>query len=423
MTEENQQSVIVVGAGIVGVSTAIWLQRLGNKVTLVDREGPGAGTSHGNAGILASIAVVPVPTPGIMKKAPGMLFDPNQPLFVKWSYLPKMIPFLRRYLKNANDSAVNHISSALQELLHDCPDQHLAVAGDSDAKKYISTEDYWFGYDDEAAFAADKYVWKVRKNRGYSYSVRSAEQIAEFDENLRGRFGYGVQCANHGRISDPGAYVKALAAEFEKNGGTISKATITGFDIKDDHCEAIKTTDGVLKADKYIITTGVWTSQWNEQLGISVPMESERGYHVEYYNPSIKLRSPIMVASGKFVVNSMDGRMRCAGVVEFGGLKSNASKAPVELLKKQMAKLFPDLKYDRIEEWMGHRPSTVDSLPVIGVSPKVSNIILGYGHQHIGLSAGPKTGQWLARLASNQPINTDLSAYAADRQPRTGVRK
>ena len=108
--------------------------------------------------------------------------------------------------------------------------------------------------------------------------------------------------------------------------------------------------------------------------------------------------------------------MRCAGVVEFGGLKNGASKAPIELLKKQMAILFPDLKYDRIEEWMGHRPSTVDSLPVIGASPKVKNIILGYGHQHIGLSAGPKTGQWLARLASNQPINTDLSAYAADRK-------
>ena len=114
MSTENQQSVIVVGAGSVGVSTAIWLQRLGNKVTLVDREGPGAGTSHGNAGILASIAVVPVPTPGILKKAPGMLFDPNQPLFVKWSYLPKLLPFLGRFLKNANDSSVEHISQALQ---------------------------------------------------------------------------------------------------------------------------------------------------------------------------------------------------------------------------------------------------------------------------------------------------------------------
>lgn len=416
LNQEEQKEILVVGAGIVGVSAAIWLQRQGCRVTLIDRDGPASGTSHGNAGILASIAVIPIPIPGLLKKAPKMLFDPKQPLFLRWSYLPKLLPFLRRYLSYANDNAVEHISNALMELLHDCPDQHSALAHGTTAERYVTTDDYLYGYESEQAFIADNYAWNIRKSKGYSYTTLSAEELADYDESLANRFGFGVQCANHGRISDPGAYVKALAEDFVKNGGMISKASLTGFEIENGHCKSISTNVGKLTADKYILTTGVWSSEWNDVLGITVPMESERGYHVEYINPSIILRSPIMVASGKFVVHSMDGRMRCAGVVEFGGLTKGPSKAPIELLKKQMAQLFPDLTYDSTEEWMGHRPSTVDSLPVIGVSPKAENVVLGFGHQHIGLSAGPKTGRWLAGLATDAAINTDLSAYAADRQ-------
>lgn len=416
MAQNKQKTILVVGAGIVGVSAAIWLQRQGCSVTLIDRDGPASGTSHGNAGILASIAVVPVTVPGLLKKAPKMLFDPNQPLFLRWSYLPKLIPFLGRYLSNANDNSVQKISDALTELLHDCPDQHLALAKGTDAEKYIADVDYFFGYDNEKAFSSEKYVWKIRKDKGYSFDTQSAKELAEYDQNLAGRFGFGVRCKHHGKISDPGAYVKTLADDFVKQGGTITKASLTGFDIENGHCKAVNTDIGPITADQYIVTTGIWSSQFNDELGITVPMESERGYHIEFINPSITLRSPIMVASGKFVVNSMDGRMRCAGIVEFGGLTNERSKAPLQLLKKQMAQLFPDLKYDRIEEWMGHRPSTVDSLPVIGVSPKAENVKLGFGHQHIGLSAGPKTGRWLAGLAMNTAINTDLSAYAADRK-------
>lgn len=410
------QNVIVIGAGIVGVSTALWLQRDGHTVTLIDKEGPSAGASSGNAGVLSSGSLVPVTVPGLFGKAPKMLFSPNQPLFLKWSYVPKLIPFLWKYMSHANAKSVERISNGLSQLLHDAPDQHLALAKGTDAEKYIDTVDYLFGYADEAAFKADSFGWGVRERRGVTFAQLDADEMVDYDPNLKGRFGYGVQCKNHGRIKDPGAYVKKLAEYFATNGGTILIKDVKGFDIKDDHCTGIITADGPVVADTYILTTGAWSSAWEKALGITVPMESERGYHIEFVNPSITLRSPLMVAGGKFVVNSMDGRMRCAGVIEFGGLDAPASKAPIKLLKKQMADLFPDLTYDRIDEWMGHRPATADSLPIIGVSPKADNVFLGYGHQHIGLSGGPKTGRWLAKLATGTPMNTDLSAYAADRQ-------
>ncbi|MEH6404080.1 MAG: FAD-dependent oxidoreductase [Sneathiella sp.] len=416
MSTSTAQNIVIVGAGIVGISTAIWLQREGHRVTLMDREGPAAGASYGNAGVLASGSLVPITVPGLLRKAPGMLFRSNQPLFLRWRYLPKLLPFLRQYLKHANAKSVEHISDGLSVLLHDAPDQHLSLSAGTPAERYIDTIDYLFGYADKAAFEADQFGWEVRKRLGVEFELLDADGLTVYDSALKGRFNFGVRCKNHGKISDPGAYVIALADHFTSNGGTLIQGDLINFDITDGQCEQLQTSNGPLTADKYVITTGAWSSAWEKALGISVPMESERGYHIEFVNPSITLRSPLMVAGGKFVVNSMNGRLRCAGVVEFGGLSPHLSQAPIELLKNQMAELFPDLKYDRIDEWMGHRPATADSLPIIGVSPKAKNVYLGYGHHHVGLTGGPKTGRWLASLITGTPINTDLTAYAADRK-------
>ena len=210
--------------------------------------------------------------------------------------------------------------------------------------------------------------------------------------------------------------MKALADHFIELGGELLIANLEGPLLSEGKCEGLKTSKGILRADNYVISTGVWSGDLADALGVSVPLESERGYHIEFVNPSITLRSPVMVASGKFVAHSMKGRLRCAGVVEFGGLDKPASKAPFELLKRQMKEAFPDLEYDRIDEWMGHRPSTADSLPVVGQAPLAANVHLGYGHQHIGLSGGPKTGRWLAQMITGENPNTDLSPFAPDRK-------
>ena len=144
----------------------------------------------------------------------------------------------------------------------------------------------------------------------------------------------------------------------------------------------------------------------------------ERGYHIELVNPSIMPNAPIMVASGKFVVTPMDGRIRLAGVVEFGGLNAVASKAPVELLKSNAAKLFPEIRYDRLDEWLGHRPTTANSLPIIGRVNKYDNVLTGFGHQHVGLTGGAKTGRILADLIDQKTPNIDLSEFNPNRYMR-----
>lgn len=412
----SQNQIIVVGAGIVGVSTALWLQRDGFDVRLIDREGPAAGTSYGNAGILASGSIVPVSVPGLLAKAPKMLFSPNQPLFLKWRYLPRFLPFLRQYLSQAKN--VEHIAGGLHDLLHDSVAQHHALADGTPAAAYLSDDDWIYGYKDRAAYLDDSYGWDVRKRHGVPFEEMSADDLTQHDPALARRFGFGVRLPQHGRITDPGAYVTALMDEFCENGGTFQQATITDIVMNDGVCVGLETDQGRLEADQYALTLGAWSGPLATKLGITVPLESERGYHIEYVNPSIHLKSTIMVATGKFAMNSMNGRLRCAGVVEFAGLDAPASAAPFALLKRQVQDLFPDLTYDRVDEWMGHRPSTVDSLPVIGHAPRASNVLLGYGHQHVGLTGGPKTGRWLAQLASGRATNTDLGAFAPNRTTR-----
>lgn len=409
-------SVLVIGAGIVGVSAAIWLQRAGHRVTLLDRIGPAGGTSHGNAGVLASGSIVPVVVPGLLAKAPRMLLDPNQPLFLRWRHLPRLMPFLSRYLKNGTEAQVQRSARALATLLHDSPEQHLALARDTPAAAYVKPGSYLFGYSNKAAFDADSYGWDLRRQHGVAYRTLSAEDLPAHDPALAGRFGYGVECRGHGQIDDPGAYVAALAAHFVARGGTLQTGTLRNLTVENGAVTAALTDRGRITADSYVLTTGAWSGPLARKLGITVPLESERGYHVEFLDPSITLRSPVMVAEGKFVATSMRGRLRCAGVVEFGGLDAPPSRAPFDLLRRQIARLFPDLRHGDTVEWMGHRPATSDSIPVIGRTPRAANAYVGYGHHHIGLTGGPKTGRWLAQMVSGQPVNTDLSAYAPDRR-------
>ena len=412
----NNKQIIVVGAGIVGVSTALWLQRDGFDVKLVDREGPAAGTSYGNAGVLASGSIVPVSVPGLWSKAPGMLLSSNQPLFLKWSYVTRLLPFLRLYLKQAGN--VEHIASGLHDLLYDSVDQHHALADGTPAAQFLSDEDWIYGYKDRAAYLDDSYGWNIRKKHGIPYEEMSAEDLARHDPALAQRFGFAVRLLRHGRIADPGAYVTALMDDFCSKGGTFQRATITDISIQDGRCTGLQSDEGPLTADQYVLTLGAWSGPFAKALGITVPIESERGYHIEFVNPSVHLKNTVMVAAGKFAMNSMNGRLRCAGVVEFAGLEAPPSKAPIALLKRQVKDLFPEMTYDRVEEWMGHRPSTPDSLPVIGHAPQASNILLGYGHQHVGLTGGPKTGRWLAQLASGRSPNTDLEAFSPRRTNR-----
>jgi len=415
MSATDKKNVIVTGAGIVGVSTAIWLQRAGFAVTLLDREGPAAGTSYGNAGILAASAVVPVTEPGIIKKACKMVLNPNEPLFLRWSYLPRLLPFLIPYLRTANHKDLDRIAGGLSQMMHDTAEQHIALAKGTHAEKFLKTGDYLFVYKDKRAYQKDHLSWSTRRKFGIEFEELDEEALGNYQPAIAGKFGFGVRCPNHGQITDPGAYTKALAGHFVDQGGELVISEVQDIQLEDGEAKGVVTTDGLIYADHVILTMGAWSGKLTSKLGTKVPLESERGYHLEFVNADVELSCPVMITGKKFAMSSMEGRLRCAGIVEFGGLEAGPSRAPFDLIKRNALEVFPNLKFERIDEWMGHRPSTPDSLPMVGAFENVPNVWAGFGHQHLGLTGGPKTGRWLAQMITGEKPNVDMMPYSPDR--------
>lgn len=409
------KTVAVIGAGIVGVATAIWLQRDGHKVILIDRKAPGEGASHGNGGVLASCAVVPVTVPGLLAKAPRMLFDPNQPLFLKWAYLPRLLPWLARYLRHANAEAVRHRAEALFPIIGDSLADHQALAGGTGAEKWIVPSDYLYLYADRANFEKDAFGWDVRRSLGFEWDALEGPALRDYDPVFGTALSFAVRLRNHGRIADPGRYVKDLAAHAEREGARVILGEVTDIAREAGRVAGVRIGDETVACDAAVLATGAWSGKLSRRLGVNVPIESERGYHLELWEPSAMPRSPVMVASAKFVATPMEGRLRLAGIVEFGGLDAPPSRAPFRLLERNVRAAMPGLTWKRTVEWMGHRPSISDSIPLIGEVAGVRGAYLGFGHDHVGMTGGPKTGRILAQLVSGRRPNIDLAPYAPSR--------
>ena len=408
------QHVLVIGAGIVGVSTAIWLRRAGASVTLVDRQGPGEGTSHGNAGILASAAMVPVTTPGLIRKAPGYLLNPDFPLYMRWLYLPKLVPWLLRFLSNANDADTRRIAQALTPLIRDSVIQHKSLVDDIGLSDWVTESDYCFAYETRAGFDAESYTWELRRDAGFEPQLIEGADVRDYEPNISPSIELIAALKEHGFIKDPGGYVRALAQAFENMGGIIRRTEVKDFDLSGGRISGVETTKGRIDCDDAVLASGVWSKPLMKKLGLNVPLETERGYHVIYKNATGGPSRPVMVASGKFVATPMTQGVRCAGIVELGGLDPTPSKAPLALLRRKAQETFPHMTATSEVEWLGFRPSTSDSLPLIGQIGS-SRVFAAFGHQHVGLTGGPKTGRLIAGLVTGQTPNMELGAYAPER--------
>lgn len=407
--------VVIVGAGIVGVSTAIWLKRMGaEEVTVIDRAAPGEGTSHGNGGVLASCAVVPVTGPGLIAKAPGMLLNRDYPLFLRWGYLPRLLPWLVKYLGHANDADTRRIARGLAGVIGDSVEQHQALVAGTGAEDWVTTSDYSYAYASRAGFDADGYTWELRREAGFVPVLREGAAVRDFAPELGPQIGFLATMPEHGYIRDPGGYVKALARVFEGMGGTVRRAEIRDFEMQGGQVRAVLTDQGPVPCERVVLATGVWSKPLMAKLGLKVPLESERGYHIVFEGAEGGPGHPMMIAAGKFVATPMAQGLRCAGIVEFGGLEAGPSAAPFAFLRRHARQAFPGLKAIGEVEWMGHRPAPADSLPLIGEVGR-SGVFAGFGHHHIGLTGGPKTGRLLAGLITGQPTNIDLGPYDPNR--------
>ena len=395
--------VVVIGAGIVGVSAAVRLLQAGHQVTLIDRGMPGEGTSLGNAGLIATGSIIPASTPGILKKVPGYLRDPLGPLRLRWSYLPKVLPWLYGFIQHSKPAQVARIADGLGTLLHGSLEEHLQLAELTGASEWIRTAPYYFVYRDRNAYEGDQFLWELRQDRGVRFETVSGDQLRRVLPAVNDHYQFAVNLHDHGFVRDPMRLVKAHASYFERAGGTFLNRTVLDIELGERGATRLLTDGEPVEVETLVITAGAWSRWMATKLGAKLPLESERGYHLTIQNSGIELAQPVGAASEKFVVTPMAPGLRIAGTVEFGGLDAGPDPRRFEALLTLVRQFLPGIDTREYTTWMGHRPSLPDSLPVIGQAPHFPNVFFGFGHQHVGLTSGPRTGpiadrprQWAA---------------------------
>ncbi len=404
---------IVVGAGITGVATALHLLRDGWAVTLIDRLDPGdpGQTSFGNAGLLARGSILPVQEPGLIWRAPRMLLDPDGPLFLRLSYLPRLFPWLVPFLRNGTSERLDRIVPAIWALTRDTLEAHQALAAGTPATQYITAGSYAYLFRDRAAFAHEAAGYARKRGLGLVWQECEARAL---DPELGPDYGHAAVFADHGWISDSGAYVAALAAAFQGAGGAVVRAHVRDIRPTGKSVEVVSDAS-VLRADKVMLCAGVWSRDLAARLGLRVPLETERGYHLMLHGATRRPPHPMMLSDRALVMTPMQDGLRVAGLVEFGGTEATPSQAPFGLIARAIRRAYPGIEWASETRWMGHRPTTTDSLPVLGPVPGVPDVICAFGGQHLGLTIGARVGRLAADLAAERRANIDLALYAPDR--------
>ena len=414
--------VVVIGAGIVGAACALELLRDGHQVTIVEPGDPGGeqAASYGNGTLLNPSSVIPMSTPGIWKKVPGYLTDPLGPLAIRWTYLPRLLPWLRRFVTaGSTPEKLSRIARALKPLLADAPARHRALADEAGVGDLIVKQGVLFAYPDRAAFEAEALSWQVRRENGTKWLELDEDELRQREPTLNRRYKFALLVEENGQCRDPGSYVAALVRHAVASGAALKRTGATGFRIENGTLRGVFTQAGEIEADKAVIAAGAYSKQLAAAAGDRVPLETERGYHVVIDNPGIEPRYPVMPSDGKMAFAMTPAGLRTGGQVELAGLEAAPNWKRAEVLLKFVREVYPgvpaDLPPERVKMWMGHRPSTPEGLPCLGPASGSADIVHAFGHGHVGLTAGATTGKVVADLIAGRAPAFDLSPYSAKR--------
>lgn len=414
-TLPETSDVIVVGAGVIGLSIALVLQQRGLAVTVVDREGPAAGASSGNAGAFAFTDILPLASPGILRKAPRWLLDPLGPLSVAPSYALRIAPWMLRFWRACQPEAVaasTRAQTALMDLSKTALEPFLQETG---TLPMLRREGNLQVYEGEAEFRAALPAWQAKAEHGIEFRHLNAAEMAALQPGLAPIFTHGTFTPGWHSIADPRLFTLALAERFRAMGGTIRRADVTGLHVSPDGVGAEVNGAAPLFGAHLVLAAGAHSHRLARTLGERIPLETERGYNTTLPPTAFDLRTQVTFGGHGFVVTRLSTGLRIGGAVEFGGLDlpPNYRRAAAMLTK---AKTFlPGLRTDGGTQWMGFRPSLPDTLPAIGRAKASSRIIHAFGHGHLGLTQSAGTARIVADLVTGAAPPIDLKPFSPQR--------
>jgi len=414
--------VVIIGAGAVGAASALAALKQGYRVTILDPAEPGGeqAASYGNGCWLSPMSVIPPAVPGIWKKLPKFLADPLGPLAIRWGYLPKVAPWLIRYLASGWRWAdVAKTAHALRPLVQDAPRLHRALAEQAGVGHLIERRGLMYIYPSRTDFEAERKAWEIRHQVGVRWIELDADELRQREPDLDRRYGFAVFVDEGGHCTDPGAYVAALIALAQAEGAKLHRGYATGFRIEAGRLCAVTTGQGEVTCDAAVIAAGVHSKPLARAAGDDVPLESERGYHAEISAPEVAPRYGLMPSDGKMSIMRTARGLRCAGQVEIAGIDAAPNWQRAEILKNHLLSCFPglpkDIAADRIKFWLGHRPSMPDGMPCLGPSRATPDVIHAFGHGHTGLVAAARTGEVVAALLARRAPPIPIAAFDSRR--------
>ena len=409
--------ILVIGAGMVGVCCAIYLQRQGYKVTLVDRNEPGLGASYGNLGIIGLASCPPLALPGIVGQVPGMLLDRHAPLKLRLGDLVETAPWLLRTLANSRRQRVERIARDRQSLLDMVHPSLDPIVADAGSTSLLRDTGLLYTCESEQAFKASAYAFDLRRRCGVDFELLDGHESRQLEPALSRTVycSWYVQSLFH--VRDPHALVKSLAALFVREGGTILQTEVKELRRRVDDNVAVTAGSGAeeLVADQVVVAAGAWSRQLLATMGIHVPLVAERGYHVVYEDATAGPRIPMLSVDRKIAVTPMRAGIRVGGLSEFAHVDSTPDANLTSVATAQAEALLPRLRADRRSTWSGPRPSFPDSKPAIGIAPGLRNLWYAFGHDHLGLTLGAVTGRLLSELISGQTPCVDPRPFSPRR--------
>ncbi|MGI2923358.1 NAD(P)/FAD-dependent oxidoreductase [Vibrio diabolicus] len=415
----DKLTVAVVGAGVVGLCTALEAQRHGFQVTLLDKGLPGEGASFGNAGYLATELIDPLATKKTLAAAPRMWMDPKGPLALPWKYLPQALPWLARFVRSASSARVEANRQALYQLNQAAVPAWQRCLADIGAEEYLVPSGYLLVWESENKLDEAKTHAAYLAQWGIESVLLQGAQLREKEPELAETVSHALFFPNACQVKDPYLLSKQLFAVFQARGGCFEQTEVSEI-LPQENAVGVVTATSQNKFEHVVLCTGAWGKPLLEQTGISVPLEAERGYHLTIETADMEtppLQHPIGSAERKFVMSPLASGLRVVGITEIGGLRLPEFARRFNVLRHHSRQLLPRLNNPalKVSEWMGHRPTLADSLPVIDQHPRHPRLLFAFGNQHLGLTQAAISAELVISLLRQVEPEFDVKPYRVDR--------
>lgn len=407
--------IAVIGAGIVGLATAFHLVAEGHRVRLVERGGVAEGASFGNAGAFAFTDILPLASPGMLRKAPKWLLDPLGPLSIPPRYLPQITPWLIRFWRASLPDRYAASITAQGNLMRFAATAMRDMVASADLAGHVRRDGNLQLYESEAELAASLPGWEARAREGIEFEHVRGGRLDELQPGLSPRFVAGTFTPHWQTVDDPYHYALALFRTVMARGASLTHGEVAAI-APGERGVCLRLADGgTIHAGRVIVAGGAWSRPLALQLGDKIPLETERGYNTTLPPGAFDLKRQLTFGGHGFVVTPLSTGIRVGGAVELGGLKAPPNFRRSQAMLDKAAAFLPGLRTEGGKQWMGFRPSLPDSLPVIGVSRASPNVFYAFGHGHLGLTQSAATGRLIADLAAGRRPPIPLDPFRPDR--------